>query len=300
MKLRLPLTAALCVALLLPGCAKQKPPTDTVDVAGKSAETPAVQPTQLPEGDAAFAERHTREGTERAIELYEAALAADPERDDSKAIQVRLAVLLYGLAYYWDRDESKKHKMEIYWRGKQHAWDAIMATNPDFAAAINGGTRLVDAIPLIGPLDVDAAYWCALNWARWGEQKGILRVAMDIPKVRGINDRILEVGEDYFFAAVHRFFGAFFVEIPQFAGQDFDRAKAHFDRGIELAPGWPENEVNYAWYYARRTNDKELYVSLLEGVIATPIPEDSVFRFEYIVARADAEEMLAKADDLFD
>jgi hypothetical protein len=118
--------------------------------------------------------------------------------------------------------------------------------------------------------------------------------------VRGLNDRILEVGEDYFKGAVHRFFGAFFVEVPQFAGQDVERAKAHFMRAMELAPGWTENEVNYAWYYARRTDNKELYVELLTTVLETPIPEDSVFRFEYLVARADAEEMLAQADELFD
>ncbi|MCP4871896.1 MAG: hypothetical protein GY898_24585 [Proteobacteria bacterium] len=293
------LIAALAAVLLLPACAK-KPVQDSTDVAGQTGEVPAVQATELPEVDALFDhERHTREGTEKAIEGYEAALAANPDRADGKDIRVRLSVLYYGLAYYYDRAESKKHKMGTYLLGKEHGWDAIMGSNPEFKAAIDGGTKIVDAIPLIRAQDVDAAYWTALNWARWGEQKGILRVAMDIPKVRGINDRILEVGEDYYHAAVHRFFGAFFVEIPQFAGQDHERAKAHFLRGMELAPTWPENEVNYAWYYARRSNNKELYVELLTKVIETPIPEDSVFRFEYTVARADAEEMLAKVDDLF-
>jgi len=293
------LLAALAVLLVFPACQK-KPVQDSTDVAGERGEVPAVQPTEVPEADAAFdQQRHTREGTEQAIALYEAALEADPERTDGKAIRVRLAVLYYGLAYYFDRAESKKHKMGLYLRGKDHGWDAIMRTNSAFADAIGGGTKIVDAIPLIEAGDVDAAYWCALNWAKWGEQRGILKVAMDIPKVRGLNDRILEVGEDYYNAAVHRFFGAFFVEIPQFAGQDQDRSKAHFERAIELSPGWPENEVNYAWYYARRTNNKELYVELLTQVIATPIPEQSVFKFEYIVARADAEEMLAKVEDLF-
>ncbi len=291
--------AALAGLLLLPGCGKKKPPATAADVTGQLAEKPAVEPTLHAQADGAFDRRHTREGTQEAIDLYEAALAEDPDRPDGKAMRVRLAVLYYGLAYYFDRDESKKHKMGIYLKGKDHAFEAIMRTNPDFRAAIEGGERIQDAIRFLVADDVDAAYWCALDWAKWGEQKGILRVAMDIPKVRGLNEKILELGEDYYNGAVHRFFGAFFVEIPQFAGQDFDRARMHFERGMELAPHWTENQVNYAWYYARRSGDRELYVRLLTEVIETPIPEDSVFRFEYEVARFDAEQMLAKTDDIF-
>lgn len=299
MKLSTIACVALTAVLLLPGCGKKKPPATAADVSGQLAEKPAVEPTQHAEADGAFDKRHTREGTEEAIALYEEALAAEPDRPDGKAMRVRLAVLYYGLAYYFDRTESKKHKMAIYLLGKDHAFEAVMRTNPEFKAAIDDGERVQDAIRFLVANDVDAAYWCALNWARWGEQKGILRVAMDIPKVRGFNEKILELGEDYYYGAVHRFFGAFFVEIPQFAGQDFDRARMHFERGVELAPDWTENQVNYAWYYARRRGDREMYERLLREVIETPIPEDSVFRFEYEVARFDAQEMLAQADDIF-
>jgi len=293
----LPLLAL--VLLLFPACGKKKPPADAGDVAGSAADQPPVGDTELPEADAAYSLRHERVSTEEAVGLYEAALAENPDRADAKAIRVRLSVLYYGLAYYFDRAESKKHKMEIYWKGKQVAWDAMMM-DPGFAGGIEDGDKVQEAIHKASVEYVDAAYWCALNWSRWGEQKGILRVAMDIPKVRGVNEWILENGEDYYMAAVHRFFGAFFAEIPPFAGQDLDRSLAHFNRAIELFPEWPENQVNQALYHAPKVDDRETFEALLNYVVALDIPEDSPYRFEFIVARADAEELLARVDDLFD
>jgi tetratricopeptide (TPR) repeat protein len=283
----------------LPACATKKPPADVGDVAGTAAQQPPVQPTDLPDADTAYGLRHERVSTEQAIALYEAALAEDPERPDGKAVRVRLSILYYGLAYYFDRDESKKHKMGTYWKGKQSAWDAMMM-DPGFAEGIEEGEKIQVAIHRASVESVDAAYWCALNWSRWGEQKGILRVAMDIPKVRGVNEWILEQAEDYYMAAVHRFFGAFFAEIPSFAGQDFDRSLAHFERAIELFPDWPENQVNQAFYHSPKVNDRQTFEDLLNYVIALEIPEGSPYRFEYIVARVDAEELLARGDDLFD
>jgi tetratricopeptide (TPR) repeat protein len=297
----LPLLLIVAVPLLLlAGCsAKKSGPTTSGDVAGTVADQPPVEASDLPEIDALYDRRDERASTEEAIRLYEEALAADPERADAKAVRVRLSILYYGLAYYFDRAESKKHKMAIYWKGKQVAWDAMMMS-PDFAAGIEAGEKIQDAVKKTDATWVDAAYWCALNWARWGEQKGILRVALDIPKVKGVNEHILEIAEDYYKAAVHRFFGAFWVEIPPFAGQDVPRSKAHFERAIELAPEWTENQVNYAGYYATHVRDRELFERLLNEVIEAPIPEGPPYRFEYLVARVDAEELLAQIDDLFD
>jgi len=292
------LLLVLPLLFLLPACGKKNPPADAGDVAGSAAQRLPAPPTDLPEADEAYDLRHERVSTEQAIALYEAALAEDPERSDGKAVRVRLSILYYGLAYYFDRDEPKKQKMATYWQGKQAAWDAMMM-DPGFASGIEAGDKIQVAIHDASPEFVDAAYWCALNWSRWGEQKGILRVAMDIPKVRGVNEWILEHAEDYYMAAVHRFFGAFFAEIPSFAGQDLDRSLAHFERAIELFPDWPENQVNQAFYHSPKVEDRETFEELLNYVIALEIPEDSPYRFEYIVARADAEELLARIDDIF-
>ena len=287
----------LLVAVALSGCPK-KDPASSGDVAGEQAQRPPVEPTQHAEGDAAYAERHTREGTERAIELYEAALAENPERADAKAIRVRLAVLHYGLGYYFDRAESKKVKMVHFWAGKQHGWDAMMM-DPGFAGGIERGEKIQEAVLHAAPESIDAAYWTALNWSRWGQQKGLLRVAMDIPKVRGVNQWILDTGEDYYKAAVHRFFGAFFAEIPPFAGQDLERSLAHFERSVEMFPEWPENPLNQALFHSPKVGDRETFERLLLWVLEQEPPEGSPYRFEYMVAHADAEELLAQIDDLF-
>ena len=100
--------------------------------------------------------------------------------------------------------------MVHFWAGKQYGWDAIMM-DPGFADGIERGkrSRRRSAAPRVRRRGLlDGAELVAL-----GPTKGLLRVAMDIPKVRG-QPMDSRHGKDYYKAAVHRFFGAFYAEIP--------------------------------------------------------------------------------------
>jgi hypothetical protein len=302
MRRSMPVFLVLCVLLAAPGCGKKSPPATSGDVTGVEAHKPPVVPTGLAQADADFDRRHEQEATEAAIAQYEEALAAEalPEGVDRWAILVRLSVLYYGKAIFFEQDLPKKERMAMYWRGRECGWDALMVRNAAWREAIEGGTRIPDAVHLLTADDAPAAFWTATNWSRWGELKGILRVALDIPKVKAANQRILEVAEDYYAAGVHRFFGAYWVAIPSFAGKDSEKGKLHFERGISMFPDHLETAVMYADYYARDTQDKELFVRLLQGVIdATPDPAGTYY-FEDMAAQADAARLLAEADAIFD
>lgn len=299
---RLIMTILAAALLVAPGCGKKTAPATSGDVTGVEAHKPPVVPTGLPEADAHFDTRHTQDGTEAAIAAYEEALVLEelPPEVDRWAILVRLSVLYYGKAYHYDRDLPKKERMATYWRGRECGWEALSLRNAAWAEAIDNGMKIPDAVSLLEADDAPAAFWAASNWSRWGELKGILRVALDIPKVKAANLRILELAEDYYAAGVHRFFGAYWIAIPPFAGKDVDKGKLHFERAVALFPDQLETKVMFADYFARETQDKELFTSLLQSVIdAQPDPTDTYY-FEHLVAQADAARLLAEADAIFD
>jgi hypothetical protein len=288
--------ALIFLALLLAACAPKKAPSTSGDVAGAVTRQPPVAPTTVAEADDAYLRRHVREETERAIALYEAALAQDPARADGAAIRTRLSILYYGKAYYFDAEAPKAERMATYLLGRDHGLEALRS-NPTFAAARDEGTSLKDAIPLLGEEDVGPLYWSALNWSRWGEMKGILRVALDIPKVRAAMERCNTLAEDYYEAAAHRFFSAFFAALPPFAGQDIDLAEAHARRAREIAPRHTENQITEADYLATFHRDRARYLALLQEVLDQPLPPESdPFYFELLVARWDAERKRADVD----
>ena len=297
-----PVFLVVCALIGGPACGKKSPPATSGDVVGVESHRPPVVPTGLPGADADFDRRHEQDGTEGAIAAYEEALALDelPAGVDRWAILVRLSVLYYGKAYHFDRELPKKDRMATYWRGRECGWEALMLRNDAWSDAIAAGTKIPDAVAHLTADDAPAAFWAASNWSRWGELKGILRVALDIPKVKAANLRILELAEDYYAGGVHRFFGAYWIAIPSFAGKDVDKGKLHFERAIALFPDHLETKVMYADYYARDLQDKELFVSLLQSVVDAPLDPTDTYHFEHLVAQADAARLLAEADAIFD
>lgn len=303
MRRSIPVILALCALMLsAPGCGTKKPAATSGDVTGVEAHKPPVVPSGMPAADAHFDQRHTQEGTEAAIAAYEAALAEEtlPDGADRWAILVRLSVLYYGKAYHYDRDLPKKERMTTYWRGRECGWEALMLRNDAWREALEGGAKIQDAVVHLTADDAPAAFWAASNWSRWGELKGILRVALDIPKVKAANQRILELAEDYYAGGVHRFFGAYWIAIPPFAGKDVDKGRLHFERAVELFPDHWETKVMFADYYARELQDKELFVSLLQSVIDAELDPNDTYYFEHLVAQDDAARLIAEADAIFD
>ncbi len=289
----------LALILLATACGPKKDPATSGDVSSTVTRQPPVEPTSVTGADAAYLLRHTEQGTADGIRLYEAALVAEPSRADAAAIHTRLSILYYGKAYYFDFEAAKKERLAAFQAGKQHGL-AALDSNAAWTEALEGGAKLQDCVHLLKAEDVGPLYWAGLNWSRWGEIKGILRVALDIPKVRAMMERSHELSEDYYQAAPHRFFSAFFTALPGFAGQDVPRAEEHAKRAKELAPGHTENEITEADYLAAHHKDRARYERLLNQVLQTPLPPvEDPYYFEHLVARRDAERLLADADKRF-
>jgi len=112
--------------------------------------------------------------------------------------------------------------------------------------------------------------------------------------------RVLELEEGYYYGGAHIFMGVLEASRPKIAGGDLNKAKNHFIKAIELGRGeFLMAYVYYAEYYAKKTFDKALYVSILETALKTSakiIPDLTLLN---TAAQTRARAMLDAANDYF-
>ena len=94
--------------------------------------------------------------------------------------------------------------------------------------------------------------------------------------------------------------GIWFASRPKIAGGDLSKAQHHFNKALELSQGkFLMTQIYYADQYAKKTFDKELFVSTLENVLDTPADQIPELTLLNTVAHKKAKELLAGADDYF-
>ncbi len=260
------------------------------DTAG-DAEVQAL----VDKADAAYAALSSKDQILPALEAYEAVTKARPNH---KHALEQSALLAYYYANKVVAESDKDKRMAAYLRGREAGLRA-MATNEAFRTAYEKDQDVQKQAALLGKDDVPGMYWAAVNWAKWGELYGIIRAAIDIPKVRALMDRANAVDPTYWGNAVDRFFMGYWVAIPSFAGRDAKKSKAAFDRGIAGSPGFLDNYVIFASYYCKDQEDKPLFESSLQKVLAATADKPE-WKFFNDIARQEAKDMLAHEKEIFE
>jgi tetratricopeptide (TPR) repeat protein len=93
----------------------------------------------------------------------------------------------------------------------------------------------------------DAHLWYAINTARWGETKGVLRSLFLLPTIRRELDTLLEL--DPRSVRAHILAGNVLLEVPGFAGGDRTKAEEHFKKALEIDPRFTNARVDLARVY---------------------------------------------------
>jgi hypothetical protein len=150
-----------------------------------------------------------REGLEQAV------------RDDPDAANF---TALSRVSFLWGdvRAGSEDEKLAAYERGRETGRRAIELEPKNF----------------LGHL------WYAINTARWGQTKGVVRSLFLVPTVREEIRILLELAPNV--AAVHALAGNVDLEVPAPLGGDIDRAEATFRRGLRLDPAFTGIRVGLA------------------------------------------------------
>jgi hypothetical protein len=150
-----------------------------------------------------------RDGLEQAV------------RDDPDAPNL---VALSRISFLWGdaRARTDDEKLAAYDRGRE------------------AGRRAVE----LEPKNVQAHLWYAINTARWGQTKGVVRSLFLLPAVKEEIRILLELAPNV--AAVHALAGHVDLEVPGPLGGDLGRAEATFRTGLQLDPTFTGIRVGLA------------------------------------------------------
>ena len=114
-------------------------------------------------------------------------------------------------------------------------------------AAYDRGREIGQRAAELAPKSHDAHLWYAINTARWGETKGVLRSLFLLPTIRRELDTLLEL--DPRSVRAHILAGNVLLEVPGFAGGDRAKAEEHFKKALEIDPRFTNARVDLARVY---------------------------------------------------
>jgi len=184
------------------------------------AASPAWAETPVEAARALVARYHEDPAAlDRARDLLDAALARD-RRVDTMTMLSYVQFLIGDV-----RATTAEAKLAAYDRGREI------------------GRRAVE----LAPKNHDAHLWYAINTARWGETKGVLRSLFLLPTIRQELEILLEL--DPRSVRAHILAGNVLLEVPGFAGGDRVKAEEHLRKALEIDPRFTNARVDLARVY---------------------------------------------------
>jgi tetratricopeptide (TPR) repeat protein len=122
--------------------------------------------------------------------------------------------------------------------------DVRATTDDDKLAAYDRGREIGRRAVELAPRSHDAHVWYAINTARWGQTKGIMRSLFLLPTVREEIDIILAL--DPGSVRGHSLAGNVMLELPGIVGGDRAKAEEHFRKALATDPRFTVARVDLA------------------------------------------------------
>jgi hypothetical protein len=241
--------------------------------------------------------RIIREGMPAFLLLLDGMTESWPE-NDRLLLAAAQAYSSYA-AVHVDRDDTS-NRNHLLLRAKTYALLALERrgiTDP-LTAPFDEFERQVGKTTLS---DISYVFWSASCWGNWiGAHTNSIAAVAELPRVEALMRRALALDETYHYGGPHIFLGVLYATRPPVAGGNLELSKQHFLKAIEISGGqFLMGYVYYADYYARRSNDRELFVSTLKKVMDTPAANVPELTLMNTVARHKADHLLRKTDEYF-
>ncbi len=232
------------------------------------------------------------------IVQLEGLLAASPE---NKHFLYQLAEAYNGYAYAFVEDLDPERAGRLYEKSYSYSL-RVLNRNKQFAEAVDLPLDKYEAaLASFDKDDVPALFFAATSQLSWiGIHLDNPEVFLQLPKVKALADRVVQLDENYYYGGGHALLGVYYASRSVVTGGDPEKAKSHFDSAFSISEGrFLPFYLLFAEYYAYQIQDRELYVQALEDVLTKPadiLPERA---FANAVARKKAAAMLNMTDDLF-
>ena len=321
MESRATIRIGIALALAAVGCGAAAKGLDKGIERNRVEAPQASQHDQLvTAGDAAWDQRADRAQLELAIQKWEQAVAIVDSDADTYAKLSRACYLLADGWLFFDQKASPGGEaafLAMHEKGYRLAERGLAALSPQFEKRRMAGTKIEDAIKVIGRNGAPLMYWYASNLGKWAKAKGFTTTLEHKDRIFAVISRVLEVAPDYFYGAADRYFGAFYSVAPKFAGGDVQKSYEHFQVSLKAAPNYLGTYVLIAELYtpledaaAGKKPDPAAFDANLDIVLnAKPCPEGGAqspvpcilpdLAPEAAIEQKKARELEARKDELF-
>jgi hypothetical protein len=219
---------------------------------------------------------------------------------DNPAVLVAAADAQMAYATGFVDKEHKARSKAMYLKAKTYGLRAL-AKNKRFERALDGPQdEFVQSLRGFKKKDAGALFTTASAWVMWIIASSDSPAALGgMPKVLAMMDRVQELDPGIREGGVDLFYGIYYTVLPLGGGRDMEKARAYFDRSMEISgPDYLLSRVTFAEFYARYAFDQELFESTLKQVLAAE-PKEPRFTLMNAVAKTRAQDLLAQVDDLF-
>ncbi|MFI5342490.1 MAG: tetratricopeptide repeat protein [Candidatus Methylomirabilales bacterium] len=124
-------------------------------------------------------------------------------------------------------------------------WGDIRATTEDEKLqAYDRGRQAAERVVELEPKNVLAHLWYAIDTARWGQTKGVVRSLFLLPTVKQEINTILEL--DPKLPPAYSLAGNVYYEVPGPLGGGLEKAEQMFRKGLELNPRFTSLRIGLA------------------------------------------------------
>ena len=163
-------------------------------------------------------------------------------------------------------------------------------THDEFVATLDGlGAREADYLYTYGFVSLAFLRAHADDWNSLAE----------LPDMEALFNRYMDISGDTVNSSVYTYMGILLTLRPPALGGEPERAREYFEKAIASSGGKDLGvKVEYARGYAKLLYERELHDRLLHEVLAADPYQDG-YTLSNVLAREQAKQLLAEADDYF-
>lgn len=203
----------------------------------------------------------------------------------------------YGVAFVSDKERART----LTARARDYGSGALCAADRNACElTARPFDEYIAVIDQLRPKHADALYSYSLSSLAYIQAHSDDFTALAaLPKVEAALLRLLALGGGENEGAVNMYLGVLNTLRPPALGGQPETGRGYFERAIELTGGRDLSvKVEFARGYARLVYDRELHDELLNEVVAAEVKQPGLTLINSL-ARQQAEELLASADDYF-
>jgi predicted anti-sigma-YlaC factor YlaD len=251
-----------------------------------------------------------REALPFLLKTIESILDAEPKQEQALVFACS-GFTLYGNAFLYvdtqiaDSQGDYERSAELgsrTWRIFVRARDYCLGSLELKYAGITDGLRQdpMSALEETTAEDVEVLYLLSAAWGlAISNALDQPKLVADLPAVRALLVRALELDEDYDEGALHAALITLEALPPELGGSP-ERARAHFERAVELSHGLDAGPyVTFAAGVSVPEENRAEFQELLAKALAVDPNEDTSRRLLNLVSQRRARSLLDQIDDLF-